>query len=700
MESAKLEELGEIHSVPHLITQDFRAVSDRKLPDEDRTDRLVHHFRYRPEVDGLRAVAVLAVLFFHAGIGAPGGYVGVDVFFVISGFLITSLIVRDLQDDSFSLVHFWERRARRILPALALVIIATLAAGYFLLLPGAYQAVGRSAAYQAVFAGNFHFWQSSGYFAGFAEEMPLLHTWSLAVEEQFYLALPLLLLGLFRFRALRRRSAVLGVLGVTLLLSFLVSVHAVPRYPSGAFYLLPSRAWELMAGSMLALLPLGWYSSRRWAREAATFLGMGLIGLSIMVLNEHTAFPGWAALPPCMGTLLIIWGNSPVAAPGEVTRLTSLGRLLASRPVVFVGLISYSLYLWHWPLIAFSNYLAVDTGAAAFRIGLIVTSFTLAILSWRFVETPFRRERVFAGRRRIFAFSGSALACFAILGIAVVVGGGLPQRLPQEAQGYQAARGDRGDPDYRTLAEVQRGELGRFGKEGVRPSILLWGDSHSQVMLPALDLFARDLGRKGVAVSFPQTAPVLGRFSGEMGMREHSEEWAGAVIRHVRKHQIEHTFLAARWEMYLWGDIEHWELGDGRSNGRLEAAFLATVRALNEAGSKVWLINQVPSHPMPVPRALAFSTLRGTNPVVFQTPPATHQRRLAAVQRLKEASAHLDLEILDPAPLFLDAESGRYRTVINGRPLYYDGNHLCKTAVETLIYPWLRESVLALAGDF
>lgn len=669
------------------------------LPDGSAS-RLITRFRYRPEVDGLRAVAVLAVLFFHAGMGASGGYVGVDVFFVISGYLITSLIVRDLQEGKFSIVHFWERRARRILPALTVVVVATLAAGYFLLLPGAFQAVGRSAAYQAVFAGNFHFWQSSGYFDGFAEEMPLLHTWSLAVEEQFYLALPLLLLLVFRFKAMRRRAAVIGVLGTALALSFLVSVHTVPRYPSGAFYLLPSRAWELLAGSLLALLPPRWLPSRPWLREAATVAGLGLIVLTIFVLTEHTAFPGWAALPPCIGTLLVIWGNSPPATAGGGDRLTSAGRLLASRPVVFIGLISYSLYLWHWPLIAFANYLAVDTRDAGFRIGLLTASFALAILSWRFIETPFRREQVFAGRRRIFAFSGGALACFAILGIAVVIGGGLPQRLPHQALAYQAARADRGSADYRTLGEVKRGELGRFGKQDVRPSILLWGDSHSQIMLPALDLLARDLGRKGVAVSYPQTAPLIGRFSGEMGMREHSQEWAEAVIRHVRENRIEHTFLAARWEMYLWGDIEHWQLGDGRSNGRLEAAFLETVRALNAAGSKVWLINQVPSHPMPVPRALAFSELRGTDPMIFQTPAEEHQRRVAALERLQDAAAGLDLEVLDPAPLFHDAGTGRYRTVIDGRALYYDGNHLCKSTVETLIYPWLREAVITVAGGF
>ena len=208
---------------------------------------LIQNFRYRPEVDGLRAVAVLAVVLFHAGLGFPGGYIGVDVFFVISGYLITSLIINDLEQGRFTLTNFWERRARRIIPALAAVVPATLIAGWFLLTPRDYADLGKSAACQSVFGANFYFWRTTlgGYFAGAADEMPLLHTWSLAVEEQFYLIVPLTLAGLFRIPGLRTRRVLFALFGAGILVSLLVSLYGVAHYRVAAFYLLPTRAWEL-----------------------------------------------------------------------------------------------------------------------------------------------------------------------------------------------------------------------------------------------------------------------------------------------------------------------------------------------------------------------------------------------------------------------------------------------------------------------
>ena len=225
-------------------------------------------FRYRADIDGLRAIAVIGVVLFHAGLGVGGGFVGVDVFFVISGFLITSLILRDLDRGSFSIVDFWERRARRIFPALAVVVIVTLIAGWFLMLPFGFQVLGQSAVALTVFASNMQFWRTSGYFDPAAEENPLLHTWSLSVEEQFYLVVPLLLLLVFALRFQRRLGLILGV-GVVA--SFLVSVYWVDRDPKGAFYLLPSRAWELGAGSLLVLARP---ASNSALRELMAWLGL------------------------------------------------------------------------------------------------------------------------------------------------------------------------------------------------------------------------------------------------------------------------------------------------------------------------------------------------------------------------------------------------------------------------------------------
>ncbi|MEI7732725.1 MAG: acyltransferase [Verrucomicrobiota bacterium] len=392
---------------------------------------LIQNFRYRPEVDGLRAIAVLAVVLFHSGLGLPGGYIGVDVFFVISGYLITSLIINDLQQGKFTLANFWERRARRIIPALVTVVLATLIAGWFLLLPKDYVALGKSAACQSVFGANIHFWLTpvGGYFtAGTADEMPLLHTWSLAVEEQFYMIVPLTLAAIFRFPGLRTRRMLLAIFSTGILASFLVSVYGVAHHRSAAFYLLPTRAWELLLGSALAIFPSSWIIRHRLTRESASYLGLAGILFACFFYTDTTPFPGLAALPPCLGTALIVWSNNRLAGDSPPT---SLGRFLATRAVVFVGLISYSLYLWHWPIFAFSKYyLAGEPCAFGYRIAMVALGLILAILSWRFIETPFRQKSVCGNRKSIFRFAVTALAISFAFGTAIFSLKGLPSRLP------------------------------------------------------------------------------------------------------------------------------------------------------------------------------------------------------------------------------------------------------------------------------
>ena len=343
---------------------------------------IIRDFRYRPEIDGLRAIAVMAVVLFHAGLGVSGGFIGVDVFFVISGFLITSLIIKDLEAGKFTLANFWERRARRIIPAAVVLVFVVLAAGWFLLLPSDYAALGKSAAWHAAFAANIYFWRNTNYFASAAEEQPLLHTWSLAVEEQFYLIVPLLLLALFRFPYFRSRGLLLALFLIGFAFSLALSIVVVPRMPAVAFYLLPTRAWELLAGSIIAILPAA-SLSRIW-REILCGIALITIVVPCFIYTKETPFPGLAALPPCLGTALFIWASGPASTSIQNSTF-NIQNLLAARPVVFIGLISYSLYLWHWPLFAFSTYWALDPLSLPYRLCLVAASFVLAILSWRFV---------------------------------------------------------------------------------------------------------------------------------------------------------------------------------------------------------------------------------------------------------------------------------------------------------------------------
>ena len=362
-----------------------------------------HKIAYRPDIDGLRAIAVLGVVFFHAGLGFPGGYAGVDVFFVISGFLITSLILKELRQGTFSLLGFWERRARRILPALTVVVVAILIAGWFFLLPADYEVLGKQIVALAALSSNIKFWWETGYFATSAEEKPLLHTWSLSLEEQFYLLIPLLLWFLFR---LRKSSWVAPVLFLGAIASFTLSVIGSYRAPSATFFLLPTRAWELAAGSLLAFVqPI----PQPRLRTLIAWLGLAAILGPLFFYAPGIRFPGLTALPPVAGAALLIWSGlrppssdlrpptsdlrpptSVLRPPSSDSRLPLPNRLLATRPLVWIGLLSYSLYLWHWPLFAYCKYLSSTPPTLPVRLSLVAISVLLAWLSLCFVERPFR----------------------------------------------------------------------------------------------------------------------------------------------------------------------------------------------------------------------------------------------------------------------------------------------------------------------
>ncbi len=359
--------------------------------------------KYRPEIDGLRAVAVLPVLFFHAGFPAfKGGFVGVDVFFVISGYLITSIIHPDIKNDSFSISRFYERRIRRILPALFLVCLACIPVALLLLLPDDFKAFSKSLAAVNLFSSNILFWQESGYFEAAAELKPLLHTWSIAVEEQFYLFFPLFLL---LFRGLTTKNLTVLLFAVTLTsLGFAEYIGVLD--PSANFYLLPSRAWELGIGAILAINLPGRNKARPSLSAWASLLGLTMIIYSVFSVDKDVVFPGFITLVPVLGTALII-------AYGNPTNIT--GKILCFKPLWGLGLISYSTYLWHQPLFAFAR-LREGTLTSESYLILISVSLILAYFTWRFVEAPFRNRKNLSGAQ---VFRGAAIisAAFITFGI-------------------------------------------------------------------------------------------------------------------------------------------------------------------------------------------------------------------------------------------------------------------------------------------
>ena len=300
---------------------------------------------YRPDIDGLRAIAVLAVLLYHVGgFGLTGGFGGVDVFFVISGYLITTIIQREIESGTFSLLNFYERRIRRIFPALvAVTVVATLVSA-MLLLPEDFKEYGKSLLNLMAISSNYYFMRKTGYFDAAASEKPLLHTWSLAVEEQFYIVFPLLLLVLSRFG----RRAVIAGLTALAFASFLASAATLENAPARAFFATPGRVWELLIGVLTAVMGPALITSRLH-REALAALGLALIGYGYFFYTDATPFPGPAALAFCLGAAFIIYAGT---SGGE----TLTARMLSSPLVASIGLISYSVYLWHWPLIVFVRY--------------------------------------------------------------------------------------------------------------------------------------------------------------------------------------------------------------------------------------------------------------------------------------------------------------------------------------------------------
>ena len=363
--------------------------------------------KYRREIDGLRALAVVAVILFHAGLDTfSGGFIGVDIFFVISGYLISSIILTEYKKNCFNFKNFYERRARRILPALFCVIFVTIPFAWAWMMPTDLKEFGDSIAAVSIFASNFFFWKKTGYFQGPAEMKPMLHTWSLAVEEQFYLFFPIFLIALLWFFK-KRPTWVLCVLFAGSLASLSIADWGSRHHPEAAFYLLPTRGWELMIGIIIAFATqyypkkVSLLTGNRTVSEASSFLGLNMIILSVILYTAETPFPGVYAFLPTIGAGLIILFSSP----GTFT-----GQLLGSKPFVGIGLISYSAYLWHQPLFTLVRHRNLSDPEPALLLFLATLSFILAALSWHFVEQPFRKKGLIATKTVVlFGITGTII---------------------------------------------------------------------------------------------------------------------------------------------------------------------------------------------------------------------------------------------------------------------------------------------------
>ena len=438
--------------------------------------------QYRPDIDGLRAIAVTLVVNFHAFPEAvPGGFIGVDIFFVISGFLITGIVARELASDRFSLLHFYDRRIKRIFPALLVVLAAVLVLGFLWMLPEAYARLSTDVFASAAFSANIALLLQSGYFDVESVKKPLLHLWSLGIEEQFYLVWPPILMLAARFRVSLLTVAAIG------LFSFALNVALIGSNPVATFYLPFTRGWELLAGAALACawdrIPQD-ASSSRWRAG----IGIALIAIAAGVLDPHRAFPGWWAILPVAGGALLL------SAPA--TWMAS--RLLGSRPFVVVGLISYPLYLWHWPLLVFFATIKFAPLTLLERELVIWLSIALAWATYRLVEVPIRFGR--PSRLKVAAL-GSAMLLIAIAGGVIVEHGGFAFRLPPEIRDLAKVETQTGQWRVHTCL-LDLGHETTFADDCVerdrRPLVLVWGDSTAGALMPGL-LKAQETHDFGIA---------------------------------------------------------------------------------------------------------------------------------------------------------------------------------------------------------
>ncbi|WP_426152743.1 acyltransferase family protein [Pseudomonas sp. DC3000-4b1] len=556
---------------------------------------------YRPEVDGLRALAVLPVILYHAGVPLlSGGFVGVDVFFVISGYLITGILLAELSRGEFSLLRFYERRARRILPALSVMMLACLPMAWLWLDPLDMKGFAKSLVAVPLFSSNLLFWLESGYFDGEADLKPLIHTWTLGVEEQYYLLIPLWLLLTWRLGTGMRWLSLAAIA----LLSLAWAELGAREASSAAFFLLPGRAWELLLGSLLALYARGRPGHAQGTgvrQQALAALGLGLLMAAIFTFDRSTPFPGLHAAVPALGAALLIL----FAGPG-----TLVGRLLATRPLVGIGLISYSAYLWHQPLLAFARHRSLLPPSLEQMLAVAALSLVVAWASWRFVERPFRQPGRFA-QRQVFTGAALASALFMALGLSGFLTQGFA-RPGEDAELLHAFE----DPTVRAACDRDyRGDgwgIGpcHFGAPALagHTDVAVFGDSHSEAMLPAFDEAGRRAGLSIAHLGVGGCPPLLGV---DVAVGNYGPGACAALaerqLAYVREHGVRHVVLIARWSLYTSGGygqdrMTRYFLVTAQQPGHSQvlsrqsfsAALSRTLAAYQELGVRVDVVAQAP----------------------------------------------------------------------------------------------------------
>lgn len=630
---------------------------------------------YRPDIDGLRALAVLPVIIFHAGADwLPGGFVGVDIFFVISGFLISSIILREIRQDKFSFLNFYERRLRRIIPALLAMILVVVIVFQIIALPEQSITTSESGLAALLSMSNFYFWQQAGYFSPTAEFIPLLHTWSLSLEEQFYLLFPVFVLFLWRFNIPINSTLVFAIV-----IAFFISLWLSENKPSVAYYLLPARVWELGFGVVLASGVVPKFRGKLINQVVPAF-GIGVIFFSFFYINSTMIFPGWVALLPCIGAAMVIHGDGK----SWVSR-----RVLSSKPMIMIGLLSYSLYLWHWPVMS-----AIRIKTASIHLDLwhaifsIVVTFFLAWLSWKYIEKPFRNRNLLPVKNMLNILGAASVVLFTIAAISVF-NSGFPSRVGEPARIALSASKDV-DP-YRSYCQNLENHDGcKFGDIDAPVTYAIIGDSHAAAIRPAIE-FSGLMGDASGTLYWKGACPLLeGAYLKDHPGRAECEDFKSSVWNKIESNEdLEAVILAGRWPFHMTG----WLPESGGSN-RTWLIDDKTVKASSEENSNVlrrslgrsldrlaalevnvYVIGAVPEPGFDVPVTIALARHAGLD-VPSNIRRSTVEERAGSADYLvkKEVEKRSGVRFLSIWESFCGLEGCKLE--VDGVPIYYDDDHL------------------------
>lgn len=628
-----------------------------------------HKLGYRPDIDGIRAIAVMLVVVFHFHLvpGVNSGFMGVDIFFVISGFLITAIIQRQLVAGTFRLGTFWVHRIRRLGPALISTTVLTLLAGWMWLLPDDFAKLAQQTIAAQLYYANIFYWRNVNYFGLQAHDVYLLHTWSLAVEEQFYILFPLALVAIARWAQKR----IVIVLSFLALISFGLNIAFVGIKPEATFYLMPTRAWELLAGSLLALYVARQQSSRPLAATVAGAAGLACLALTVALYREDFAFPGvFALLPVSAGVLLILSG--------------SCGRSFASRflslpPLTYIGKISYPLYLVHWPVNVFATAALGPGYGQGWRVSMLLLSMALAAAIYHGIEGPVRAWLDRARARIVVQWYGAAVVGAVAISIIVVRTDGLPARFSDRVVHLASFVRDAPPPlhecEYSGGADLQPEAMCRLGQAGAAPRWLVYGDSHAWAASGALDQWLKKTGQSAQFMFVHACPPVIGVYVFRQGSACFRSNTA-ALAYLKNQPTISNVLLISTWRQAKEGGITatpNRKLAPKESIELFDKQFALTLEELRQLGKRVYVWEPLPGARASVPQAMARSALSA---------------RPAAIEFTRS-------EYLDDNAFFFDSlhkqrgliagtfspsrelcGSGRCITEVGGVPLYFDNAHL------------------------